>query len=42
MLIAFFQGSLVQARIQNDVAPLQRLAAGALELLGAPAAEAVK
>ncbi len=34
MLVAFFQGSLAQARIENDVRPLQRLAAGALELLG--------
>ena len=35
MLVAFFQGSLAQARIENDVRPLRRLAAGALELLGA-------
>lgn len=35
MLIAFFQGSLAQARIENDVKPLRRLATGALELLGA-------
>jgi TetR/AcrR family transcriptional regulator, transcriptional repressor for nem operon len=35
MLIAFFQGSLAQARIENDVRPLRRLAPGALELLGA-------
>jgi TetR/AcrR family transcriptional repressor of nem operon len=35
MLVAFFQGSLAQARIENDVRPLRRLAEGALELLGA-------
>lgn len=35
MLVAFFQGSLAQARIENDVRPLRRLADGALELLGA-------
>lgn len=35
MLVAFFQGSLAQARIENDVRPLSRLATGALELLGA-------
>lgn len=35
MLVAFFQGSLTQARIENDVRRLQGLAAGALELLGA-------
>jgi TetR/AcrR family transcriptional repressor of nem operon len=34
MLVAFFQGSLSQARIENDVRPLQRMAAGALEFLG--------
>src|SRR3954447_25505280 len=35
MLVAFFQGSLAQARIENDVRRLRGLAAGALELLGA-------
>ena len=35
MLVAFFQGSLAQARIENDVRPLRGLAAGALDLLGA-------
>jgi len=35
MLVAFFQGSLAQARIGNDVSRLRGLAAGALELLGA-------
>ena len=40
MLVAFFQGSLTQARIENDVRPLQRLAEGALDLLGASAAKA--
>lgn len=35
MLVAFFRGSLTQARIENDVRPLRRLATGALELLGA-------
>ncbi len=35
MLIAFFQGSLTRARIENDVWPLRNLARGALELLGA-------
>ncbi len=35
MLVAFFQGSLTQARIENDVRPLRNLAQGALELLGA-------
>jgi TetR/AcrR family transcriptional repressor of nem operon len=35
MLVAFFQGSLAQARIENDVRPLRRLADDALELLGA-------
>ena len=34
MLIAYFQGCLVQARIENDVQRLRGLAAGALELLG--------
>ena len=34
MLIAFFQGSLAQARIENDVRPLRNLAQGAMELLG--------
>ncbi len=34
MLVAFFQGSLAQARIENDVKPLRGLASGALELLG--------
>jgi len=35
ILVAFFQGSLTQARIENDCGPLRGLAAGALELLGA-------
>jgi hypothetical protein len=35
MLVAFFQGSLAQARIENDARPLRRLASGAFELLGA-------
>jgi TetR/AcrR family transcriptional repressor of nem operon len=35
MLVAFFRGSLAQARIENDVRPLRRLRVGALELLGA-------
>ena len=35
MLIAFFQGSLARARIENDVRLLRNLARGALELLGA-------
>jgi TetR/AcrR family transcriptional regulator, transcriptional repressor for nem operon len=35
MLVAFFQGSLAQARIENDVRRLRGLAGGALELLGA-------
>jgi TetR/AcrR family transcriptional repressor of nem operon len=35
MLIAFFQGSLTQARIDNSVGPLRELPTGALELLGA-------
>jgi TetR/AcrR family transcriptional repressor of nem operon len=35
MLIAYFQGCLVQARIENDVQRLRGLAAGAMELLGA-------
>jgi TetR/AcrR family transcriptional repressor of nem operon len=35
MLVAFFQGSLAQARIENDVRPLRNLAKGAMELLGA-------
>ena len=35
MLVAFFQGCLGQARIENDIQPLRGLAAGALELLGA-------
>jgi TetR/AcrR family transcriptional repressor of nem operon len=34
MLIAFFQGSLTRARIENDVRSLRNLARGALELLG--------
>jgi TetR/AcrR family transcriptional repressor of nem operon len=34
MLVAFFQGSLAQARIENDVRRLRGLSAGALELLG--------
>ncbi len=37
MLVAFFQGSLAQARIENDVRPLKRLATGALEVLGVKA-----
>ena len=35
MLVAYFQGSLSQARIENDVNRLRGLASGALELLGA-------
>jgi TetR/AcrR family transcriptional repressor of nem operon len=35
ILIAFFQGSLSRARIENDVRSLRNLARGALELLGA-------
>ena len=35
MLVAYFQGSLAQARIENDVRRLRGLASGALELLGA-------
>ncbi len=35
MLVAFFQGSLAQARIENDIRPLRNLAKGAMELLGA-------
>jgi TetR/AcrR family transcriptional repressor of nem operon len=35
MLVAFFQGCLAQARIENDIKPLRGLAASALELLGA-------
>jgi TetR/AcrR family transcriptional repressor of nem operon len=35
ILIAFFQGSLTRARIENDVRSLRNLAQGALELLGA-------
>ena len=35
MLVAFFQGTLTQARIENDCSRLRGLAAGALELLGA-------
>jgi len=35
ILIAFFQGSLARARIENDVRSLRNLARGALELLGA-------
>ena len=35
ILIAFFQGSLTRARIENDVRSLRNLARGALELLGA-------
>jgi TetR/AcrR family transcriptional repressor of nem operon len=35
LLFAFFQGTLTQARIQNDVTYLRELKAGALELLGA-------
>jgi TetR/AcrR family transcriptional repressor of nem operon len=42
MLVAFFQGSLAQARIENDVKPLRRLASGALDLLGAKTARAAK
>jgi TetR/AcrR family transcriptional repressor of nem operon len=35
LLIALFQGSLVLARIENDVQPLRILAKGAMALLGA-------
>lgn len=35
MLVAYFQGCLAQARIENDIRPLRGLAAGALDLLGA-------
>jgi TetR/AcrR family transcriptional regulator, transcriptional repressor for nem operon len=36
MLVAYFQGCLTKARIENDARPLKNLPAGALELLGAP------
>ncbi len=42
MLVAYFQGSLAQARIENDVSRLRGLASGALELLGAQPQRAVK
>ena len=42
MLVAYFQGSLAQARIENDVRRLRGLAAGALELLGAGRARNAK
>ncbi len=42
MLVAYFQGSLSQARIENDVSRLRGLASGALELLGAQPQRAVK
>lgn len=35
MLVAYFQGSMAQARIENDIHPLRLLAAGALDFLGA-------
>jgi TetR/AcrR family transcriptional repressor of nem operon len=35
MLVAFFQGSLAQARIENNVEALRMLSIGALDLLGA-------
>jgi TetR/AcrR family transcriptional repressor of nem operon len=38
ILIAFFQGSLARARIENDVRSLRNLARGALELLGVTSA----
>jgi TetR/AcrR family transcriptional repressor of nem operon len=42
MLVAFFQGSLAQARIENDIRPLQRMASGALEFLGAKSRKSSK
>ncbi|MEO6969399.1 MAG: TetR/AcrR family transcriptional regulator [Chthoniobacterales bacterium] len=42
MLVAYFQGSLAQARIENDVGRLRNMAAGALELLGAQSKRAAK
>jgi TetR/AcrR family transcriptional repressor of nem operon len=42
MLLAFLQGSLAQARIENDVRPLRNLAKGAMELLGATKKAAVR
>jgi TetR/AcrR family transcriptional regulator, transcriptional repressor for nem operon len=42
MLVAFFQGSLAQARIENDVGRLRGLAAGALQLLGAKTKRAAR
>jgi TetR/AcrR family transcriptional repressor of nem operon len=42
MLVAFFQGSMAQARIENDVARLRNLARGALDLLGARAQRTTK
>ena len=42
MLVAFFQGSLAQARIENDVRGLRGLATGALDLLGAKPLRAAK
>lgn len=42
MLVAYFQGSLSQARIENDVNRLRGLASGALELLGAQPQRAAK
>lgn len=42
MLVAFFRGSLTQARIENDIRPLRRLSSGALELLGAKPRRAAK
>jgi TetR/AcrR family transcriptional repressor of nem operon len=35
ILVAYLQGCLAQARIENDVRPLRNMASGALELLGA-------
>ncbi|CAN5505538.1 TetR/AcrR family transcriptional regulator [soil metagenome] len=42
MLVALFQGCLAQARIENDVRPLQGLAEGALDLLGVARQPATK
>ncbi len=42
MLVAFFQGCLAQARIENDVRPLCCLGEGALNLLGVTRQPATK
>jgi TetR/AcrR family transcriptional regulator, transcriptional repressor for nem operon len=36
MLVAYFQGCLTKARIENNAQPLKNLLAGAMELIGAP------